>query len=70
RRDADLDVSDRIALRLRATDDAVDAVRTHERLIAAETLSTSIDVETAEFAESEGTDVGDGAKVSVEVARA
>ncbi|MBA8991424.1 isoleucyl-tRNA synthetase [Curtobacterium pusillum] len=70
RRDADLDVSDRIALRLRVSADAVDAVRAHERLIGGETLSTSVEVETAEFAQSEGTDVGDGAKVSVEVARA
>ncbi|MGN8050055.1 isoleucine--tRNA ligase [Curtobacterium sp. 22159] len=70
RRDADLDVSDRIALRLRVSPDAADAVRAHEQLIAGETLSTSVEVEPTEFAESEGTDVGDGAKVSVEVARA
>ncbi|WP_144711030.1 isoleucine--tRNA ligase [Curtobacterium pusillum] len=70
RRDADLDVSDRIALTLGADPAASAAVRTHQELIAGETLSTSVAVVERTFAEGEGTDVGDGAKVSVEVARA
>jgi isoleucyl-tRNA synthetase len=70
RRDADLDVSDRIVLTLRVSEDAEDAIRTHEQLIAGETLATSVEVTTTTFAPGEGSDVGDGAKVSVEVARA
>ncbi|SDQ40078.1 Isoleucyl-tRNA synthetase [Curtobacterium sp. UNCCL20] len=70
RRDADLDVSDRIALTLRVDAAGADSVRTHRELIAGETLSTSIEVVETAFAQGEGTDVGDGAKVSVEVARA
>jgi len=42
RRDADLAVTDRIALTLRADDDWIDAARAHEELIAGETLATSI----------------------------
>jgi isoleucyl-tRNA synthetase len=70
RRDADLDVSDRIVLTLGADTVAAAAVRTHQDLIAGETLATTIDVVETTFAEGEGTVVGDGAKVSVEVARA
>jgi isoleucyl-tRNA synthetase len=70
RRDADLDVSDRIVLTLGADTVAGDAVRTHQDLIAGETLATTIDVVETTFADGEGTVVGDGAKVSVEVARA
>ena len=42
RRDADLAVTDRIALTLAADDDWIDAARAHEDLIAGETLATSI----------------------------
>ncbi|WP_028643032.1 isoleucine--tRNA ligase [Nocardioides sp. URHA0020] len=44
RRDAGLDVSDRIALTIAGGADVQAAARTHERLIAAETLATSYDV--------------------------
>ncbi len=44
RRDAGLDVSDRIALSLVATADVADAARTHADLIARETLATSFGV--------------------------
>jgi isoleucyl-tRNA synthetase len=44
RRDAGLDVSDRIALSLVATADVADAARTHADLIRRETLATSFDV--------------------------
>ena len=45
RRDAGLDVSDRIALSLVATAEVADAARTHADLICRETLATSFDVE-------------------------
>ncbi|KTR20117.1 DUF5915 domain-containing protein, partial [Curtobacterium citreum] len=70
RRDADLDVSDRIALTLRVSTEAEAAVRMHEQLIAAETLSTSVTVTPTTFAPGAGSAVGDAATVSVEVARA
>ncbi|MFS0729843.1 isoleucine--tRNA ligase [Curtobacterium sp. 1P10AnD] len=69
RRDADLDVSDRIALTLGVSDDAADAVRTHRDLIAGETLATAVQVVPL-AAGATATDVGEAAKVSVEVARA
>ncbi len=69
RRDADLDVSDRIALTLGVSDAAAEAVRAHQELIAGETLATSVDV-VGLSPEATTTDVGEDAKVSVEVARA
>ena len=69
RRDADLDVSDRIALTLRVDDTADGAVRAHQDLIAGETLATSVEIVPLGASDTT-TDVGDGAKVSVEVARA
>jgi isoleucyl-tRNA synthetase len=69
RRDADLDVSDRIALTLRVDDTADGAVRAHQELIAGETLATSVEIVPLGASDTT-TDVGDGAKVSVEVARA
>ncbi|PCN48232.1 isoleucine--tRNA ligase [Curtobacterium sp. 'Ferrero'] len=69
RRDADLDVSDRIALTLGVSDAAAEAVRAHQELIAGETLATSVDV-VGLAPEATTTDVGEDAKVSVEVARA
>ena len=44
RRDAGLDVSDRIALTVAGSDAVQAAARTHEQLITAETLATSYDV--------------------------
>jgi isoleucyl-tRNA synthetase len=68
RRDADLDVSDRIVLTL-GVDEAADAsVRTHQQLIAGETLATSVEI--VPLGAGATTDVGDGAKVTVEVSRA
>ena len=46
RRDADLDVSDRIVLTLVAAPDRAGALETHRELIAAETLATTLAVET------------------------
>lgn len=42
RRDAGLDVSDRIALSLAGPDDVLSAARAHEELVAGETLATSV----------------------------
>jgi isoleucyl-tRNA synthetase len=44
RRDAGLEVSDRIALTIAGSEDVQAAARTHERLITAETLATSYEV--------------------------
>jgi isoleucyl-tRNA synthetase len=44
RRDAGLDVSDRIALTIAASSSVADAARAHRDLIAAETLATSLEV--------------------------
>ncbi|NUT96043.1 MAG: class I tRNA ligase family protein, partial [Saccharothrix sp.] len=69
RKDADLDVSDRIALTLQLPEGEVaEAVRRFEEFVASETLSTSVTYgEVADGAEGA---VGDGAKVRVAVARA
>ncbi|ABL80712.1 MULTISPECIES: isoleucine--tRNA ligase [unclassified Nocardioides] len=48
RKDAGLDVSDRIALTIGGSDEVQDAARTHEQLITAETLATSYDVVAAD----------------------
>ena len=48
RRDAGLDVSDRIALTVVAEAVVADAARTHADLIARETLATSFDVREAD----------------------
>ncbi|WP_413602403.1 isoleucine--tRNA ligase [Curtobacterium sp. Curtsp57] len=71
RREADLDVSDRIVLTLRADETAEAAVQAHQELIANETLTTTLQLVAAVFAEDDpATEVGDGAKVTVEVERA
>ncbi len=48
RRDAGLDVSDRISLTISADDAAADAARTHAELIRRETLATSFEVREAD----------------------
>jgi len=50
RRDAGLQVSDRIALTISADASTADAARTHASLIQRETLATSFDVREAEVA--------------------
>lgn len=75
RRDAGLDVSDRIALVLGGSTAVQEAARTHEALIAGETLATSYEVvEDGGPGEGSGATVtvtvGDNEKASIRVARA
>ncbi|GIE29772.1 isoleucine--tRNA ligase [Actinoplanes italicus] len=65
RRDADLDVSDRIALVLSASPAVRAAVEAFQDFVAGETLATS--VEFAEVTEGFAGEVGDGEQVSVSV---
>ena len=66
RRDAGLSVSDRIKLGIDGKDDVVTAVKTHEALLASETLALSVS-----YGHNGGTacKVGDGAEVVVKVER-
>ncbi|MBB4910325.1 isoleucine--tRNA ligase [Actinophytocola algeriensis] len=67
RRDADLDVADRITVTVQAPDEVVAAIRTHEEFLAGETLANEVTYGPATgFA---GT-VGDGTEVAVTVAKA
>jgi isoleucyl-tRNA synthetase len=68
RRDAGLDVSDRIALQVSASPAVVDAVRTHETFVAAETLATSVSY--ADDLTGFTGEAGEGESVTVAVARA
>jgi isoleucyl-tRNA synthetase len=70
RRDAGLDVSDRISLTIGGPDAVQAAARTHEALIAGETLATSYTVTDAEVGAGGTTvTVGDGEKATVLVTR-
>ncbi|MEV0067622.1 isoleucine--tRNA ligase [Amycolatopsis sp. NPDC050768] len=68
RREAGLDVSDRIALTIDAPDEVVAAVKKFEEFVASETLATSVTYGDAPEG-FEGT-VGDGVKVRVAVEKA
>jgi isoleucyl-tRNA synthetase len=70
RRDAGLDVSDRIALVVGADGAVADAVRAHTAFIAGETLATELTVVPAAEVTTAPQPVGDGGEVSIEVARA
>ncbi len=73
RREADLDVSDRISLSITGSDTVLDAARTHEALITRETLATSYEVGAmADGSYDVRTEVtvGDGEKATVAVTRA
>ncbi|WP_166869410.1 isoleucine--tRNA ligase [Salinibacterium sp. ZJ70] len=67
RKDAGLEVSDRIALTLSGDAAAVAAVEAHRELIAGETLATSLE---ARQAENGATPVGDASAVTIELERA
>ncbi|QDH10710.1 isoleucine--tRNA ligase [Nocardioides dongxiaopingii] len=68
RRDAGLDVSDRIVLTLTGGEAVVAAARTHEALVAGETLTTSYEVVLGDG--TTGTPVGDGERVAITLAKA
>jgi isoleucyl-tRNA synthetase len=68
RRDADLDVSDRIALLVAASPAVAAAVESHRDFVAAETLATSLGFDPA--ANGFTGEVGDGEPVTVSVVRA
>ena len=69
RKDAELDVSDRIALTLGVDDAAARAaIEAHRDLIAGETLATALHL--APLGAGDSTPVGEGAAVTVEVSRA
>src|SRR5690606_6154477 len=67
RRDAGLDVTDRIVLTVDAPDEVLQAARAHETFVAGETLAREV-VYAAVADGAEGT-VGEGAKVKVAVAK-
>jgi isoleucyl-tRNA synthetase len=72
RRSADLDVSDRIDLTIAATPVAAEAIRTHEQLIANETLATKIGLLSPDVLDStpdlgELSQVGDGEAIRVRI---
>ncbi|MEO6084038.1 MAG: isoleucine--tRNA ligase [Umezawaea sp.] len=68
RKDADLDVSDRIVLTVQVPESVVGAVRAHEAFLAGEVLAES--VVHGEVAEGSDGVVGDGVKVRVHVTKA
>jgi isoleucyl-tRNA synthetase len=73
RREADLEVSDRIALAITGSDVVLEAARAHEQLIAGETLATSYVLGAmADGSHDVRTEVtvGDGEKATVAVSRA
>ncbi|TYL45183.1 isoleucine--tRNA ligase [Nocardioides sp. BGMRC 2183] len=70
RRDAGLDVSDRIALVIGGAESVQEAARTHEQLIARETLATSYSVRGAAGEGALDLLVGDGEKATINVGRA
>ena len=72
RKDADLHVSDRIALTVSSTDDAVlEALRTHEALISGEVLATSYTVAGKPHVGATGATIGeDNLALQVQVLKA
>jgi isoleucyl-tRNA synthetase len=69
RRDAGLDVSDRITLVVGADGAVADAVRAHTAFIAGETLATELTVVPAAEVTAPPQPVGDGGEVRVTVAK-
>jgi isoleucyl-tRNA synthetase len=67
RKDAGLEVTDRIRLTLTGDADAVAAIEAHRELIAAETLATSL---VSGEAGGGATPVGDASTVTIELERA
>jgi isoleucyl-tRNA synthetase len=68
RREAGLDIADRIGLVVEASDDIVAAVRTHQEFVAAETLASSVSYGPAGEPSFTG-EAADGVPVKVSVGR-
>jgi len=66
RKDAGLDVSDRIGLKLSATDGALKALKTHQDLVMHETLAKEFDIAEAETAELQ---VGEQDSIGIKLAK-
>ena len=69
RKDAGLDVSDRITLLVGADGPVAEAVRAHQAFIAGETLATEVRVLPAAELTATPQPVGEGGEVRVEVTR-
>ena len=69
RKDAGLDVGDRISLTVSGDSAAIAAVEAHRELIAGETLAVALEAREAETG-TDGTAVGSGSSVTIEVERA
>ncbi|WP_034272816.1 isoleucine--tRNA ligase [Haloechinothrix halophila] len=69
RRDAGLDVSDRITLTVDAPEDVVAAAKAHEEFLASETLAHAVSYGAVEDSDAFGGTVGDGVKTRVRVAK-
>ena len=68
RRDADLNVSDRISLTVSASPSVTSAVKTHEQFVASETLATSVTYGSVDAGFTG--EAGEGETVTVQVSRA
>jgi isoleucyl-tRNA synthetase len=69
RRDAGLDVSDRITLVIGADGQVADAIRAHEAFISGETLATALEVVPPGSLPADPQPVGEGGEVRVQVTR-
>ena len=67
RKDAGLDVSDRIKLSVSGSANVLAAVAAHRDLVMGETLALELDASEAEL--SEGSELGDGQLIAVSVAK-
>jgi isoleucyl-tRNA synthetase len=70
RKDAGLDVSDRITTTVSGVASVLEAVRTHSDYVATETLTTSLLFVDAALGDGVGVDVGDEQRVSIDVVKA
>jgi isoleucyl-tRNA synthetase len=64
RKDADLDVSDRIKLVVTSVQDVVDAIATHEELVKSETLTLELETTLGDV-EGEGVTVGEDLPIGI-----
>jgi isoleucyl-tRNA synthetase len=68
RKDADLDVSDRIKLVVTSVQDVLDAITSHEELVKSETLTLELETIIGDVA-GEGTVVGDDLPIGIVVSK-